>query len=503
MVYYRKYRPQTLDELIGQEHVAQALKKANLGGKLSQAYLFCGPKGTGKTSTARILAKIVNCLATSSLPCNKCEQCISITDGTNLDLIEIDAASNRGIDDIREIKEKIKLAPTSAKKKVYIIDEVHMLSTEAFNALLKTLEEPPLHVMFILATTEVHKIPETILSRVVRFDFKLGNSEDLLKVLRKIVTDEKIKIEEEALNFIAKKAGGSFRDAAKFLDQLSGFSEVITLAGAELFYKTCDFNHLISLLNAIYNKDTKAALTLCLEQINFGVNTKEYILSILGLLKFMVYIKVDLEELVQDELGLEKFKTLKALAEKFDQKDLLSLCNSFGSSLEKIKFSPVPSLPLEIAVVEATQSSNQEEMQKVGVVSKEVVIESQQTEDIVDRSTEDLLILKDKWNYILETVKPYNYSLEAMLKLVKIQHCGDGAVILEVPYSFHQRILDAPKSKSLLESVLSEVLGKGVKVSTVLGKRLPAAEELGNVEVASDDEIIKIAQEIFNSETVN
>ena len=219
MVYYRKYRPQTLDEIIGQEHIKNALKKAHESNRLSHAYLFAGPKGSGKTSTARILAKMINCEVGG--PCNKCSTCLSITDGSNLDLIEIDAASNRGIDDIRELREKIKLAPTSSKKKVYIIDEVHMLTTEAFNALLKTLEEPPSHVLFILATTDPHKIPQTILSRVQRFDFQAAKEEEIIEYLKNVIKIEKLKISDEALNLIAKKSEGSFRDGLKILDQLS------------------------------------------------------------------------------------------------------------------------------------------------------------------------------------------------------------------------------------------------------------------------------------------
>src|SRR3990167_124025 len=211
MVFYRKYRPQTLSELFGQGAISSLLQKAFQEKKLAQAYLLCGPRGTGKTSTARILAKMVNCEKSSvishqtsdsltadsetdlkaedSVPCNLCSQCLSITDGSNLDLIEIDAASNRGIDDIRALRENIKLSPASASKKVYIIDEVHMLTTEAFNALLKTLEEPPAHVLFILATTEVHKIPATVISRCQRFDFKRISEPELESRIEKIAKD--------------------------------------------------------------------------------------------------------------------------------------------------------------------------------------------------------------------------------------------------------------------------------------------------------------------------
>jgi DNA polymerase-3 subunit gamma/tau len=202
--FYLKYRPQSLDDLVGQEIVKKTLLQSFTQNRLSHAYLFAGPRGSGKTSTARILAKMVNC-EDKTPPCNKCEICLSITDGSNLDLIEIDAASNRGIEDIRLLREKIKLSPSFSKKKVYIIDEVHMLTSEAFNALLKTLEEPPSHALFILATTDAQKLPQTILSRVQKLDFKLASKEELSIALKNIVDKEKIQIDEESINLIVKK----------------------------------------------------------------------------------------------------------------------------------------------------------------------------------------------------------------------------------------------------------------------------------------------------------
>lgn len=211
MVLYRKYRSQTLDELIGQQSAKNLLKSAFEAKKLAHAYLFCGPRGTGKTSTARILAKMVNCTSEEGVkPCNKCEACMSITDGTNLDVIEMDAASNRGIEDIRNLKDTIKLATSTLKKKVYIIDEVHMLSTDAFNALLKTLEEPPSHVIFILATTEVQKIPATILSRVTRIDFKQATIAEAAEVIKRTAAAEEIEIDDGAILTLAKKSRGIF-----------------------------------------------------------------------------------------------------------------------------------------------------------------------------------------------------------------------------------------------------------------------------------------------------
>src|SRR3984957_8449045 len=221
MVFYRKYRPQKIDYL--DSAAVRDTLHAVLQNDVSHAFLFTGPKGLGKTSTARIVAKVVNCERRKKgevEPCNECDQCVSITNGTNVDVLEIDAASNRGIDEIRELKEKIRLAPVAAKRKVYIIDEVHMLTTEAFNALLKTLEEPPSHAMFILCTTEAHKVPETIVSRCFQIMFKPATEEELVRSFKRIVEGEKLKIDDEVLKYIAGLADRGFRDGVKMLEEV-------------------------------------------------------------------------------------------------------------------------------------------------------------------------------------------------------------------------------------------------------------------------------------------
>src|SRR5690606_38260502 len=217
---YNKYRSQTFDELVGQESVTKLLKNAVKKGKIANAYLMVGSRGTGKTSTARILAKALNCshLTEEGNPCNECNHCMAISKGSFLDLIEIDAASNRGIDQIRELKERLEFSPVEGRYKIYIIDEVHMLTKEAFNALLKTLEEPPSHVIFMLATTDVHKLPATILSRCQRYDFKLGSDDDLKGVLEDIAKKEGVKLDSEAVSLIIENAHGSYRDALSLLD---------------------------------------------------------------------------------------------------------------------------------------------------------------------------------------------------------------------------------------------------------------------------------------------
>ncbi len=522
MVYYRKYRPQNLEELIGQEQIVQTLQKAYSQQRLAQAYLFCGPKGTGKTSTARILAKMVNCPKGGT---DNCEICQSIADGSNMDLIEIDAASNRGIDDIRDIREKIKLTPSSSVKKVYIIDEVHMLSNEAFNALLKTLEEPPAHVLFILATTEVHKIPDTILSRVQKLDFKTATVAKLTEALKKVVDGEKLKVDDEVLQLIAKQSNGSFRDGIKLLDQLSSIDKTVTVKMIEEILNSSDFNHQVNLLSAIVKKDASSALKLVSKQVELGVNIKEYILSSMELIRQMVFIKHNLGSSIKEDLGSDKYQKLATLAEQFDLKQLLKVIDYFQKALEKMRVASIPSLPLEVAVIESSEvRSKNEELSVYKEEAPTTVILASNTrpeskileapvsqddtvrkDDVVTPtgSSADLTTLKDKWNYILETIKPHNYSLEAMLKLVTILDCTDIQLTLEVPYAFHQRILEAPKSRTLLESVLTDVLGRPIKVATVLGKRPVEREELANIEVAADDEVIRIAAEIFNSEPVN
>jgi DNA polymerase III subunit gamma/tau len=528
MVFYRKYRPQSLDQLFGQEAVKQALLKASQNQQLSHAYLFCGPKGTGKTSTARILAKIVNCEVedVTKRPCNTCSTCLSITDGSNLDFIEIDAASNRGIDDIRSLRENIKLAPSSARKKVYVIDEVHMLTTEAFNALLKTLEEPPAHVLFILATTEAHKIPATILSRVQKLDFQQANLKQLQQAIENIINQEKIELEDGVASLIARRADGSFRDAAKILDQLSAKGGKIEIKDVEELIQTGSKEDALALLSALAQKDAQKGLEVITSQLEKGVNLKEFTHDLLN----------NLRQIMLSHHQQSVPEELKTLSTQLSSLQVVRLINLLHQALEQMKTASIASLPLEVAVVEACQIDqikSESQQNSVSVESDKLVnrntdipissgstdtpVLSEKTKEKLEEAkidaeipeikntttSEDLNKLLDRWTYILETVKPYNYSLEALLRQVKVVSCEDGRVILEVPYSFHQRILEAPKSRDLLESVISDVLAKEARVSCILGARPVRVEEIANVEIAEDDEVIKIAAEIFNSEPIN
>lgn len=510
LAYYLKYRPQTLEDLVGQDVVKKTLFGAFSSNKLSHAYLFVGPRGTGKTSTARILAKMVNCegkgkSVKGGVPCNKCDICISITDGSNLDLIEIDAASNRGIEDIRSLREKIKLAPTNSRKKVYIIDEVHMLTTEAFNALLKTLEEPPSHALFILATTEVSKVPQTILSRVQRLDFKLATPAQLLEALQKIIKIEKIDIDDGGLRLLVKFADGSFRDGVKLLDQASSLEGKITSVVLEKFLKSSNFDILLELIEHFAKLNTNKALTLVVKEVSDGVDIKEFILSLMGLYRNMVFIKNGLGELVSENYSEENFQSLIKISESFSIQNLVKSLDSLQRALETMKTASIPSLPLELAVVEICG----EQLSVIAAIPPTPsLIDTPSdlhipTSSAISSDSSDILKLKEKWTFVLETVRPYNFSLEALLRAVNIIECSDIQVVMEVPYSFHQRILEAPKNRDLIESILSDILGRQVKVTTVLGIRVARNEDIANIEVAADDEIIRAAAEIFSSDSIN
>lgn len=334
MSLYRKYRPQSFANLVGQDHIRTTLMNALKGGKVNHAYLFTGPRGTGKTSTARLVAKAINCLNLKEAePCEECDICRDITDGRLIDLIEIDAASNRGIDEIRDLREKINFSPTRARSKVYIIDEVHMLTKEAFNALLKTLEEPPAHVYFILATTEVHKIPETILSRCQRFDFKRIDTQTLIARLGYIAGQEKIEAEADGLDAIARVAQGGLRDAIGLLEQLSVDGKLT-------------FQHVRDVLG-ITGKVSLEKLYGFLQ----AQDVQKGISEITGL-----YDEgYDLTQFTKDFLELLRQKMLSHVREgnNTEISKILGWIEYFQQAYESAKYATIPQLPLEVAVVQS------------------------------------------------------------------------------------------------------------------------------------------------------
>lgn len=365
LVLYRKYRPQTFSEIIGQEHVVQTLTNAICSGITSHAYLFAGPKGAGKTTIARLLAKAFNChnrKKNEFEPCNKCSSCLEIMQGNSIDLIEIDAASHRGIDEMRELRDGIKFAPTKSKYKVFIIDESHQLTKEAANALLKTLEEPPSHAIFILATTEIHKMISTIISRCQRFDFRKLTLSEIVKRLEIIIKKENAKVEKAALELIALNSSGSIRDAESLLEQVLTFSsdpsgkkeikaedikDLLGLVEIGLISQFCDF---------IVEKKAAEAIDFLNEIFDRGLDLQEFIKSLINYLRQALILKLtgaEAENPVIAGFTKEEFQKLTKQAATFKEQELRQILNLFLEAENKIKYSPIPQLPLELAIIEA------------------------------------------------------------------------------------------------------------------------------------------------------
>ncbi|MFC2062941.1 DNA polymerase III subunit gamma/tau [Chloroflexota bacterium] len=349
-VFYRKWRPQSLAEVVGQEPVTQTLLNALGGGRLSHAYLFCGPRGTGKTSTGRILAKAVNCLTDGKgEPCNTCDMCRSVTEGRALDVVEIDAASNRSIDDVRDLREKVNYTPSQARYKVYIIDEVHMLTKEAANALLKTLEEPPPHVIFVLATTETHKVLPTILSRCQRFDFRRLSQADVAGKLARICDAEGCSIELGALQLMAKSATGSLRDAENLLEQLVAYyGSEIELAQVQAVLGVTGDWRVKELVRQMTNDDTAAGMVTINSVGSDGLDLRQFNRELVEYLRGLLLVKTGAEEAV--DLTADDMAELKEIAVGTPLPKILRAVRLFG----QLEIDNYTTLPLELALVECT-----------------------------------------------------------------------------------------------------------------------------------------------------
>ncbi len=366
IVTARKWRPLLFKDVVAQEHVTQTLKNAILNNRIHHAYLFSGPRGVGKTTTARILARAVNCPhSIDAEPCNQCLSCTSILEGKSLDVIEIDGASNNSVEDVRKLRENAKYSPSTGNYKMYIIDEVHMLSTSAFNALLKILEEPPKHLLFVFATTEPHKVPATILSRCQRHEFKRIEPEDIIKQLKFITKQENINIDDDSLAIIAKKADGSMRDAQSILDQ------VIAFAGMEIDYsKLIDALHLIDtdfffrISRAGIEKNIKDMLEIAYEVSNKGYDFKEVLSGLMEHYRNLLTIKVtgNTKLIEASNSFLEKYIEE---AEFFTNEDLLRILNLIAATEQAIRYSPQPKIRFELALIQIASLDSSVEIKKL------------------------------------------------------------------------------------------------------------------------------------------
>lgn len=508
MTLYLKYRPRTLSELDLTE-VRETLGKIIKSGKSPHAFLFSGPKGLGKTSAARVLAAIVNCqkLGKNGEPCNKCSSCKSIISGTNLDVIEIDAASHRGIDDVRALREAVKLAPAGSDKKVYIIDEAHMLTLEASNALLKTLEEPPEHVIFILATTNPEKLIETVKSRAVNVVFRKPTKEELVRSLTRVVKGEKISADKSVLESIADASGGSFRDAVKIL-------ETAIISGEQL--KEGKFKGAIDIevdvdgfIRLLLQKDVKGVLSKIGEMDGSGMSTEYFLQKTIERLRQELLAKVG--------VGEPSFES--------STNEIAALIGKLTDAFSQTKTSPIEVLPLEIAVVtwcneiqDGAHNGGQIHSERSRVKSTvEVKSEAKETlgQDVY-ASPPASSSVTESWVKVLSEVKPMNKSLEALLKAARPINFDGRVLTLGVFYSFHKERLESAPHRQLLDEIVRKAFGKEARVVCTLTKVNPSQanavkDSQGVVLTEADtvagdtltggreEDIIKFAKEIFGS----
>lgn len=359
MSLYRKYRPQNFSQIIGQEHVTTTLQNELRGGSITHAYLFCGPRGSGKTTIARIFAKSANCQNRKDAePCGKCASCQAYAAGNAIDLIEIDAASNRGIDDIRELREGARFAPQLGTYKVYIIDECHQLSKDAANALLKTLEEPPSHAMFILATTEANKMIPTIVSRCQRFDFKKLQTQEIIEKLKYIAKQEKVALDDKAAQLIAMAGRGSFRDAESLLEtciNFTGKDAKVTLEEAKQVLGAVDIAQIASFVEALIASDAKVAVTQLNEMADASVDLQEFARTLVFYLHQLLLATMGSSS--GATLSAEELQTLQQQATKLPTPRAARLLEAFAEAETKMKYANISQLPLELAVLEALGTS--------------------------------------------------------------------------------------------------------------------------------------------------
>ncbi len=353
---YRKWRPRKWDQVIGQEHIIQTLRNAIAADRVAHAYLFAGTRGTGKTTTARLLAKAVNCLAPdrTARPCDECEYCRAVNQGRFLDLIEIDAASNTSVDDVRDLRDKINFAPNQGQYKIYLIDEVHMLSTAAFNALLKTLEEPPPHAIFILATTEMHKIPATVTSRCQRHEFRRLPVTDLVFNLKQIVQAEALEADEDALTLIARQATGSMRDAISLLDQLAASGGHISLQFAQDVLGTATNQVVVEIVDALIQKDTPIGLGHIQHALDAGTDPRQFARQMVDYLRQLMLVNMGNAD--QLDAPQEIRKRMAEQSQALSVSEILRIIRAFNTAATEGRIDWQPGLPLEMAFVESVES---------------------------------------------------------------------------------------------------------------------------------------------------
>lgn len=561
IVFARKYRPQTFDDIIGQSHITTTLKNAIKKDRVAHAYLFAGPRGVGKTTTARILAKALDCQkGPAAKPCNQCDVCKEITRGSSLDVLEIDGASNRGIDEIRNLRENIKFAPSKGRFKIYIIDEVHMLTPEAFNALLKTLEEPPAHVKFIFATTQAHKVPSTILSRCQRFDFRRISSSDIFKNLKSISDTEDLKVETDALALIAKHSDGSMRDAQVVLDQITSFAQGGGISAADVakVLGVVGDDILFGISGAISKKDSAAALNMVARLVDDGKDIFQVVLSLIEHFRNITIAKISRDLNTLMDYGADKIKRYEEEAKSFSVEEILYIIYTFSNTIDFIRKSSLARIPFEAALIKLTRTASimtmdevlkrLDALEKGGVTAVRPQVISPppsakpennaapagpaaRTEDpkgpaqspqaapapASSAAAPQLDEMLSAWESIVNHIRNKKISVASYLQEGYPVSVESNTLNIGFPkeFQFHKDMLDTPDNKRLIEEAVRMVLNCSLKIALVLvepvnmPRRTAASAQndnaAGDVPAGEEpqedvDPIIKSALNIFNGE---
>lgn len=524
---YRVYRPKTFEDVVGQEHIVKTLKNQIKNNNIGHAYLFSGTRGTGKTSTAKIFARAVNCLnPIDEEPCNECEICVDTLNDNIMDIVEIDAASNNSVDDIRELRESVKYTPSKAKYKVYIIDEVHMLSQGAFNALLKTLEEPPSYVIFILATTEPHKIPATILSRCQRFDFKRVSSRDIANRMAYICEKENIQAEEKALSLIARNSQGALRDALSILDQCMSFgSEKIEYSDVIELLGTVNIDELFELSQAIIDENTKKSLQILNEFIIWGKDIRNLMNDLIDHFRNLMVCKVSRE--LDDIISLpeEVIEKLKEQAKTININDLIRILNILSETQDSMKSSSNTRILAEVTMMKIAQPMFDEskeslmkrienlekiiesgnikvvtvpsEAQETSIDKNEQETNKEEKQDVVyeQAKSEDVKLVESSWKKIIQKIKDDKKpSIYALLKEVSSFYVKESAlfIVFNDNFSFARSRLNSEETIKYVEQVIREVLNRSFHLKIYLKSEIANMNlEEANTKSDEGEEILK------------
>lgn len=530
---YRAYRPQNFKDVVGQNHIIRTLKNQIQNNNVGHAYLFCGTRGTGKTSTAKIFARAVNCEnSVDEEPCNECEVCKDILNDNIMDVIEIDAASNNSVDDIREIRENVKYTPAKCKYKVYIIDEVHMLSQGAFNALLKTLEEPPSYVIFILATTEPHKIPATILSRCQRFDFKRVTVKDMAIRMKEICDDVNIEVDERALNLIARNSQGALRDALSILDQCMSFSEgdieyrdVVDLLG------TVNIEQLFEMAEYVIKEDTKKCLEILNEFVIWGKDIKNLIDDLIDHFRNLMVCKVskDLDEIIS--LPDETVELLKNQSSLIETNEIIRILNILSITQDAIKSSTNPRVLAEVSIMKLSQPmfddskeallkriSTLEETIRSGnikinnietkesiEVEKEIVQEQPKEEVYYEEvKSEDVKLIEKSWeNILMHIKKDKNMPVYAILREAREFNVNSNNlyIMFDDNFAFAKNKLSDSNTLEYVESIVRETINRSFSIKIIL--RSESKNIKLEIEKEEKDRGEEILEEVFPKEILD